>query len=387
MSSAVHRYILRQRIININQEDAAGRTPLYFAVLQGAELVEILLQNGAQVTTASLNTKRDKGSTPLHHLVDLLIYPKVMRAGLSGLNAREFHRKLELLLSAGASPNQLLSDGHSVLSLLCFNAMSLAIQFATRHHTPIAIPEEFSDAICKAVQILLKHGADNEPKHGANSFRVLMLEVKKMYLRVHHARHHQRLEKLQLPLDQVINILHFASNITEELISSPNTILAQADLKLPISTKTSGFGEWGLKRKEYLYLNWTDFEEEHANIVRLALLGTHYRRAPSIPMEGLQGPTLTESLCFPKSLEKVASLIPPHLAIQVLKGANNSVDHSKQIADTSTLGEAIPGIAENLQTLKSLCRFVIFHHVRMPRASNIMSLPLPTAMKQFVMLK
>ena len=91
---------------NINKQSAAENTPLIYAVRHGGELVEIMLENGADV-----NMRNKSGMTAVHMAVRQL--------GGRALIPGHLTQTITLLLDAGADVNSQDKDGETVFGLTC----------------------------------------------------------------------------------------------------------------------------------------------------------------------------------------------------------------------------------------------------------------------------
>ena len=378
-------YLLGQKETKVNEVDAAGRSPLYYAVQHETRLVELLLNYGSDPNLVTLSTKREKGSTALHHLVELPKYSSLTNTNLSSLQSGEFLVKLRLLLASGANVSHVLTDGHSPMSLLCCHAVNLIGNHLRNQHVDMELIKIITDTICQAVSILLQHGACVETKHGLNAFRTLLGESKKWFARIHHSYMMKTNEQKQNVLNTVTKVLQFVLKVTEIIMKHQSTELKVTDLRFVLSTKTIGHGKYGVRRADLKDLDWTVFESVYSEIARLAILTTDFKTESSDIMEDKDD--FVDIASFPSVLEKIINVLPVNIYSEVIARLEN-IEEDKINIDTSSVQLFLSCLeGSNFMSLKGSCRYVMFHCLNKPRCRSIESLALPESIKKYLALE
>ena len=378
-------YLLGKKDTEVNEVDAAGRSPLYYAVQHESRLVELLVNHGSNPNLVTLSTKREKGSTALHHLVELPKFSSLTNSNLSSLQSGDFLVKLRLLLASGANVSHVLTDGHSPMSLLCCHAVNLIGNHLRNQDVDMELIKIITDTICQAVSILLQNGACIETKHGLNAFRTLLGESKKWFARIHHSYMMKTSEQKQMVLSTVTNVLQFVLKVTEIMLTHPSTELKVVDLRFVLSTKTAGHGKYGVKRADLKDLNWTVFESVYSEIARLAILSTNFKSETSGLMEDKDD--FVDTASFPSVLEKLINVLPVHIYSEVIARLEN-IEEDKNNIDTSNVQLFLSCLnGSNIKSLKCTCRYVIFHCLTQPRITSIGSLTLPESLKKYIALE
>ena len=378
-------HLLNRKDPNVNEVDAAGRSPLFYAVLHESKLVELLLHHGSDPNCVTLSTKRDKGSSALHHLVELPKYSSLSPSNLSSLQSGDFVVKLRLLLASGTKVNHVLTDGHSPMSLLCTHAVNLIGNHVRHQDFNRELVEVITDTIVKGISILLEGGALVETKHGLNAFRTLLAECKKWFTRIHHSYLMKTTEQKQGVLNIVTNVLQFVLTLAKILLTHSSTVLKLVDLRYVLSTKTVGHGKFGIRRADLKDLDWSTFEITYSEIARLAVLSTDFQSEPPSMMD--DNDDLVDIASFPCVLEKLLNVLPLNIYCEAISRLQ-SIPQDKNNIDTSNIHLYFEALYSNhMMSLKAICRFSIFHRLRKPRIESVQSLNLPEALKKYIVLE
>ena len=377
-------HLLSRKNTKVNEVDAAGRSPLYYAVQHESRLVELLLKHGSDPNAVTLSTKRDKGSTALHRLVELPKYSSLTTSNLSGLQSGDFLVKLRLMLASGANVNHVLTDGHSPMSLLCSHAVNLVGNHLRNQDADMDLIEVITETICRAISILLEHGANVETKHGLNAFRTLLAECKKWFTRIHHSYLMKTSQQKQMVLNTVTNVLQFVRTIAKIMLTHPSTDLKLVDLRYVLSTKTTGHGRFGIRRADLKDLDWSVFESVYSDIARDAILCTNFQSESSGMMEDKDD--LVDIASFPSVLEKLINVLPMNIYSEAIARLEN-IEEDKNNIDTSNVHLFLSTLhGSNIMSLKAVCRYTIFHRLKKPRIESARFLTLPEALKKYIIL-
>ncbi len=374
-------HLLERKDTHVNEVDAAGRSPLFCAVHHESRLVEMLLKRGSNPNALTLSTRREKGASALHHLVQLPRFSRLAKANVSALQDGDFLHKLRLLLEAGANVNHVLTDGHSAMSLLCCHAVNLVGSHQKNHEASSGLTEVITRTIREGIAILLDHGAALDIKHGLNAFRVLVAEAKKSFARVHHSYMMRSQEQKQSVLRGVTTVLRLARDMADVMTSHPATALQINDLRFTLSTKTQGAG-FGIRRADSKDLDWTDFESLFSDIATKAILSTDFKTGFYVIEDQ---DDFVDLASFPTALEKTMAVLPSHMYGDVVHRLE-AISENQNNIDTSATKLFVSQLASEVMSLKGISRCIIFHQLRIPRVQSVKNLVLPEAMKKYLTL-